>query len=666
MGAWSHEAFGNDEALDWAGGLEEVDDLSLIEAALDAVADEPQGYLDASPAAEALAAIELLARLRGHASDEAFPESAEDWMARTRLTPPETLAQRALAVLDRIGGEDSELKDLWEESDSAEAWQASLADLRRRLLAPPQTPSFAPVLDAVGKLVRGLAAQPFVVPDFPPDDMARGPLAALARPRLFAAIVAAEALGDTARVREGIARMWRLVAAGNEVKILWDLAVREAKSWAAEGRLDEALAGLEPWRETAEALGAGTFDMRCIAVCQEAGAYDQGERLRHGLIDAGQGAAMQWLDLALREARAGSAQAAAALLERHAALFQGAALLPWRDFIRGILAVRERLPGALDLLTPWVDGKITQAQSGPAVWGFLGIGVGWWALALHQAGRTADAMAAVAAVRPVLLRPENALLVDELKAVGLLEGGVQLPSLPRPSAPEDGRAGELGDHGAFQTVSVRGVNALQLLASYRRDFARGSRRYPFLIGDAEDLERLLESLEPPADSGEAVLAEARAVDVAAWLRERAPALEDGDEADADDAEAVPRPLLATPFEVLSGRLKPLIYIGLVKLDEPSELFARLGFGGWNDCPEPAVHVALHRHWRDRHGAEPVAVSADVVECSVAEPPATPEAALALAVEQQAYCYDIVEQGMGSTAALAATLHQAPVWYFWWD
>ena len=51
---------------------------------------------------------------------------------------------------------------------------------------------------------------------------------------------------------------------------------------------------------------------------------------------------------------------------------------------------------------------------------------------------------------------------------------------------------------------------------------------------------------------------------------------------------------------------------------------------------------------------------------MARPPADRKAALALAGEQQAYCLDIVEQGVGSTAALAATLLEAPVWYFWWD
>lgn len=660
MGAWSHEAFGNDSALDWAFGLEEVDDLSLIESALAAVLDEPAGALDASAGTEALAAIELVARLRGQAGGEACPNVAQDWVARTRLTPPEPLVRRALAVLERIGGEGSELKELWDDSDSAQDWQASVADLRHRLLAPPQPLPAA--LDDVGKLLRSLAGFSFVVPDLPPDEMTNGPFAGAVRPQLFAAILAAEALGDAAKVREGIARMWRLVAAGNEVKILWDLAVREAKTWAAEGKLDAALAGLAPWRDAAEALAPGTFDMRCIAVCQEAGAHGQAEQLRQRLIDAGHGATMQLLDLALREARAGSALSARSLLATHGSQFANAALAPWRDFALGILAVRDRQPAALERLTPWMEARVTQALAGPGVWPFLGIGGGWWALALHQAGRTDAARAALASIRPLLMTPENALLVDELKAAGLLEAAAQVTALPRPPSAEVQRAGQQADHGVFKTVTVRGVNALRQVEALRQEFAQGSRRYPFLIGDAGDLEALLESLEPPADGGQAVLAASRDVDAPAWLRShgpaKAPRWRDGD--------AEPAQLLQTQFDVLSGHLKPLLFIGLIELDEPCDLFALLGYGGWNGCPGPEVHVALHRHWRERFGAEPIALSDAVVECSVARPPADRKAALALAAEQQAYCPDIVEQGVGSSAALAATLLEAPVWYFWWD
>ncbi|MFG6458029.1 DUF4259 domain-containing protein [Roseateles sp. BYS96W] len=428
MGAWSPDAFGNDDALDWAQGLDEVDDLSLIESALSPVVDGRGQEVDASQASEALAALEVVARLRGQVSEAAFPDVADDWVSRTRLVPPEPLLRRGLAALDRIEGSDSELRALWDESDSVQDWLASLADLRRRLLAPPQP--LAPALDEVGRRVRSLTALAFVVPPLPLPEMLQGPMAEFARPQLFARILAAEALGDVAAVRDGIARLRPLLGPVADAKLLWDLAVREAKTRAAEGQLDAALADLQPWRDTAESLGPGTFDMRCLAVCQDGGDYERAEQLRARLIGAGHGAVMQWLDLALLQARSGSAETAAALLEANAADFGNPALLPWVNFARGILAVRARAAEGLALLTPWVEGRIAQAQSGPAVWPFLGIGVGWWALALHQAGRGGDAQAVLAAIRPLLLTPENALLVDALKAAGLLEATVQVPALP--------------------------------------------------------------------------------------------------------------------------------------------------------------------------------------------------------------------------------------------
>ena len=66
MGAWSHEPFGNDTACDWAYELDDATDLSIIESAIDAVLDEELDYIDASDAEEAIAAIEVLAKLLGH------------------------------------------------------------------------------------------------------------------------------------------------------------------------------------------------------------------------------------------------------------------------------------------------------------------------------------------------------------------------------------------------------------------------------------------------------------------------------------------------------------------------------------------------------------------------------------------------------------------------
>lgn len=659
MGAWSHDAFGNDTACDWAQGLAEGDDLSPVEAVIAAALAAPPEGLDADTACEALAAIEAVARLRGHAGfSNAYTEALDDWAARTRLVPPDRLVQQALAALDAIGAPASELRELWEESEDAAPWRASLDELRARLLAAPQ--ALPAPLDDIGRAVREVTGLSFAVPDWPAPGMARGPLAGVARQRLYFIILAAEALGDWPRVREGVCRMWPLLDPTADAKVQWDLAVREAKSWAAEGHLDRALAGLAPWREAAEALGAGTFDMRCMAVAQEAGAVAEAERLRDKLISAGHGAVLQRLDRALREARAGDATAAAALLGQHAAEFSSPGLQTWVAFAQGILAVRAGDTAGLATLAGWALERAPACREGAASWGFFGLGAGWWALALAQAGRLDEAHRVIATVRPLLRGDENTLLRGLLRSAGLLDDAPLAP--PVAAASPEEQPGLEARHGAFRTVTVRGVNALQQLQAWRAAFAQGSGAYPLIVGDAQDLALLLEALEPPADGGVASTAEARALDAEAWLK----AHNGARRLRWPGGEASPNVSLQALVDLRSDRLKACVHVALVELDEPWTLFTRLGFGGWNACPAAAVHAALHRRWAEQFGAEPVALSASTVECLVARPPQQKAASLTLAAEQQAYCPDIVEQGVGSGGALAATLLQAPVWYFWWD
>jgi hypothetical protein len=107
-------------------------------------------------------------------------------------------------------------------------------------------------------------------------------------------------------------------------------------------------------------------------------------------------------------------------------------------------------------------------------------------------------------------------------------------------------------------------------------------------------------------------------------------------------------------------------ISLIPSIEPATALAYLHFGGWNDCPAPAIHVAYHRNWARRYSAEIVCVTSDVIECVVAQPPQTPDQAKQLSREQFLYCTDIVSQGTGSLDALAIGLWDSPSWYFWWD
>lgn len=131
MGTWSHEPFGNDTASDWTYELEETKDLSLIETALDNVLEMGEDYLEAPTAEEAIGAVEVLAKLLGRGTQsDAYTEKVDDWVKSIKQKPSPALLQKAQVAIGRILADDSELLELWRDSDDFEAWQASLALLR--------------------------------------------------------------------------------------------------------------------------------------------------------------------------------------------------------------------------------------------------------------------------------------------------------------------------------------------------------------------------------------------------------------------------------------------------------------------------------------------------------------------------------------------------------
>ena len=76
-------------------------------------------------------------------------------------------------------------------------------------------------------------------------------------------------------------------------------------------------------------------------------------------------------------------------------------------------------------------------------------------------------------------------------------------------------------------------------------------------------------------------------------------------------------------------------------------------------------MLIGRYWYDRYKAIPAVISHDVLEFA-AMPVKDESAALGLALEQFAFCEDIVYQGTESVGKLAGMLMQSSVWYFWWD
>lgn len=191
---------------------------------------------------------------------------------------------------------------------------------------------------------------------------------------------------------------------------------------------------------------------------------------------------------------------------------------------------------------------------------------------------------------------------------------------------------------------------------------------PVIMGSRKELHTLEDLLQSTSETTEAIIARANALDVAQWMRSRTD--EDPDQFSAPSAAWPAGEMsgmeLSVHLDVLTKRPKPRVVIGLVPTPRSWEAPAFVRYGDWNDCPSPDAHVAIHKKWHEEYGSDIACMSSDVIECTVRNPPTSPETALALAREQFVYCSDIVHQGVGSVEALAATLLRGKTWYFWWD
>ena len=140
MGTWSIDSFGNDDACDWVEGLEQSNDLALVKSAVNVVIAQGAEYLEAPTAAEALAAIEVIACLQGNWGEpipsyfaNPFAKNANEWVKQHQLQPPPLLAQNAHRVIERILAKNSELNNLWRESEKYGAWVDSVIALKKRV-----------------------------------------------------------------------------------------------------------------------------------------------------------------------------------------------------------------------------------------------------------------------------------------------------------------------------------------------------------------------------------------------------------------------------------------------------------------------------------------------------------------------------------------------------
>ena len=137
MGAWGHNSFENDTALDWICELKPSDapfayPMSAIDKLL-----KSDLYIDTPEGEKAIAAAECLSAAQGNIPANP-PEELEKWLASLGgARPAHDMINRTTQALRKVrNDEQSEIRELWKDSEYFNDWQASIDDLITRLLPP--------------------------------------------------------------------------------------------------------------------------------------------------------------------------------------------------------------------------------------------------------------------------------------------------------------------------------------------------------------------------------------------------------------------------------------------------------------------------------------------------------------------------------------------------
>jgi tetratricopeptide (TPR) repeat protein len=134
LGSWDVSVFGNDESRAWLAELIGASNCEpIFRALVNAAKIGKDEYLQAPDCERALAAAELVACARGKASGE-VPPNLKAWLAEQRFVAGAQIVDMAIQVIERIVT-NSELKELWDDTDSKQEWLDCVESLRGRLLS---------------------------------------------------------------------------------------------------------------------------------------------------------------------------------------------------------------------------------------------------------------------------------------------------------------------------------------------------------------------------------------------------------------------------------------------------------------------------------------------------------------------------------------------------
>jgi hypothetical protein len=130
MGASGHRTFEDDTACDWLGAFQKGPSLGRIESALEAALGAK--LVDDLIGPHALAAAEVVAALN-EKPVAGLDSRVLAWAGGQPRATVELLS-KARSAVDRVFRE-SELRDIWLDAGSLEAWAAAIEELQTRLVA---------------------------------------------------------------------------------------------------------------------------------------------------------------------------------------------------------------------------------------------------------------------------------------------------------------------------------------------------------------------------------------------------------------------------------------------------------------------------------------------------------------------------------------------------
>jgi len=133
MGTWGYRTFENDAAMDWLGDLTDSEGIAFLERSLLPKDDVEGAAMDADEAVEIAAASEIVYGLL-NGPREGLPEESLDWLRDNEHVEAAVLKPVCERQLGRVLGDESDLRQLWEENKAEyPKWKANVEALRNGL-----------------------------------------------------------------------------------------------------------------------------------------------------------------------------------------------------------------------------------------------------------------------------------------------------------------------------------------------------------------------------------------------------------------------------------------------------------------------------------------------------------------------------------------------------